>query len=109
MEKDRDLRYQTAAGCAGTSGAQSRDSDFGRLAAARGTTAAIPASGAGSVAAEQSGPGVRGAPAGRSRWMPVLGGVIVMLGVGAFAGYQWLTRPRAHEFNLQNMQIYALD
>jgi Tol biopolymer transport system component len=58
-------------------------------------------------AAASSGPAVAVVAAKTGRTKRVLAGVaIVVLGLAAFAGYKWLTRPRG--FNTQNMHITKL-
>ena len=96
MEKDRELRYHSAADLRTDLKRLKRDSSSGKVK----TTSSA-------EAAAASGSGVNVVPA-KVKWTKqVAAGVaIVALGLAAFAGYRWLTRPRG--FNTQNMQITKL-
>ena len=96
MEKDRELRYGTAADLRTDLKRLKRDSSSGKVKAASRAEAAA-----------SSGPAVAVVAAKTGRTKRVLAGVaIVVLGLAAFAGYKWLTRPRG--FNTQNMHITKL-
>jgi eukaryotic-like serine/threonine-protein kinase len=93
MEKDRDMRYYTAADLRADLKRLKRDSSSGKVK---------PAS-----SAEIPGPTVTVVPARARRPNRVVAGVaIAVVGLVAFAGYKWLTRPRG--FNPQNMRIAKL-
>ena len=96
MEKDRELRYGTAADLRTDLKRLKRDSSSGKVKTASRAEAAA-----------SSGPAVAVVAAKTGRTKRVLAGVaIVVLGLAAFAGYKWLTRPRG--FNTQNMHITKL-
>ena len=96
MEKDRDLRSQSAAEIRAELRRLKRDTSSGR----EKTESQI-----GSPVA--SGSNVNMVPAKVRRKKQVIAGVaIVALGVVAFAGYKWLTRPRG--FGPENMRITKL-
>jgi serine/threonine protein kinase len=93
MEKDRNLRYQHASEMRADFQRLKRDSSSGK-----GKTASQ---------AWAKGPTVPDVPAKTERTKrAVVAIVIVALGLAAFAGYKWLTRPRG--FSPQNMRITKL-
>ena len=96
MEKDRELRYGMAADLRTDLKRLKRDSSSGKVKTASQ-----------SDAAPASGPAVTVVPAKTGRTKRVAAGVAILaLGLAAFAGYKWLTRPRG--FNTQNMHITKL-
>jgi eukaryotic-like serine/threonine-protein kinase len=104
MEKDRELRYHSAADLRTDLKRLKRDTSSGKVSRASGSVVITNAPGSGSAVAREEPPRQ---PRSR-KWMgPVVLGLLLALGVASIVGYYRWTK-RQTGFNAENMQITKL-